>query len=180
MTIWTVGHSTRSEDELAAALAAHGIERVVDVRRFPASRRHPQFRREGLEAWLPRRGIDYVWMGEPLGGFRKAPAGGKGAWAGYLAYMESPEFAGALDRLERLARARPTAVMCAEALFPRCHRQWIAEALVERGWTVRHILDAKSARPHEARPRAKDPPRTAGPLSPPRPGPSGRRGRPRG
>ena len=131
--IYTLGTSTRGMDEFLALLETKGIARVCDVRSFPASRRYPWFSRQSLAASLLDAGVDYVWLGERLGGYRKG---------GYAAHMESPDFREGLEELERLARDRPTAVVCAELLPWRCHRRFIAGALQDRGWEVVHVIDA--------------------------------------
>jgi len=141
-TIWTVGHSTLGQDELASLLAAYEIHALVDVRSFPRSRKNPQFDREALDQALPTAGIRYVWMGEGLGGYRDG---------GYEAHMRTAAFATALAELEAVANSSPTAVMCAEKLFFRCHRRFIADALVRRGWRVVHIFDARRAQGHKLR-----------------------------
>jgi uncharacterized protein (DUF488 family) len=141
-TIWTVGHSTLAQDELIALLEAYEIATVADVRSFPRSRKNPQFNREALEGALPAANIRYTWMGEGLGGYRHG---------GYAAHMETSVFAAALAELERAAGTSSTAVMCAEKLFFRCHRRFIADALVRRGWCVVHIIDARRAQTHKPR-----------------------------
>jgi uncharacterized protein (DUF488 family) len=151
MRLFTVGHSTHSLDDFGALLTAHGVERLVDVRRFPGSRRHPQFSAESLAAELPARGVDYHH--EPaLGGRRRPqPASPNGGWEneafrGYADYALTADFAAALDELRTLAGERPTAVMCAEGLWWRCHRRVIADRFVASGWTVCHIApDGKLA-----------------------------------
>lgn len=129
--LYTIGHSTRSLDELVALLEDYGITQLVDVRHFPMSRRNPQFNRDRLEKDLPVRGIAYAWEGETLGGFRKG---------GYEAYMTTPTFAQGIARLEALAQRRPTAVMCAEVVWFRCHRRFIAREMAARGYRVTHIV----------------------------------------
>jgi uncharacterized protein (DUF488 family) len=142
--MFTVGHSTHALDAFVALLRGAGVEAVADVRRYPGSRRSPWFAREALAASLPGEGIEYVHL-EPLGGRRSvvpgSPNGGwdNAAFQAYADHMATPEFAAGLAQLERLARRRATAVMCAEATRWRCHRRLIADALVVRGWTVRHI-----------------------------------------
>jgi uncharacterized protein (DUF488 family) len=142
--MFTVGHSTHALDAFVALLRGAGVEAVADVRRYPGSRRSPWFAREALAASLPGEGIEYVHL-EPLGGRRSvvpgSPNGGwdNAAFQAYADHMATPEFAAGLAQLERLARRRATAVMCAEAPWWRCHRRLIADALVVRGWTVRHI-----------------------------------------
>lgn len=130
-TLYTVGHSTRQLSELVDLLKEHGVTQLVDVRHFPRSRRNPQFNLEALEASLPEQGIAYRWMGEELGGFR----GG-----GYQAYMSTQAFLDGLATLEVLARERPTAIMCAEVVWFRCHRRFIARQMAQRGYPVRHLI----------------------------------------
>jgi uncharacterized protein (DUF488 family) len=148
---FTVGHSTRSAEELLALLREAKVPLVVDVRRFPASRRHPQFAREALSLALEKAGVAY--RHEPdLGGRRQPlPASPNGAWRndgfrGYADHMASSEFAAALERLLRSPQG--TTVLCAEAVPWRCHRQLIADALVARGAEVRHILGPRRLERH--------------------------------
>lgn len=144
MTIHTIGHSTRSGQELLALLRQADVQQVADVRAFPSSRRHPQFNRAALAEWLPEAGIGYVHM-PGLGGRRKPAADTpntgwrESAFQGYADYMASDEFRDALAALETAARERPTAVMCAEAVWWRCHRRLISDALTARGWPVEHL-----------------------------------------
>ena len=144
MTVYTVGHSTRTLEEFLALLGAHGIGGVADVRRFPASRRHPHFGREALARALVAAHLHYDWLPE-LGGRRAArPDSPHVAWRtagfrGYADHMESAEFHTGLERLLALAAARPTTILCAEAVPWRCHRQLIADALVARDVTVLHV-----------------------------------------
>jgi uncharacterized protein (DUF488 family) len=151
-TLFTIGHSTRPLEELIALLARNGVTQLADVRTVPKSRRHPQFVREALAESLPRAGIAYRHF-PGLGGPRKPrPDSTNNAWRnagfrGYADYMQSPPFAQALDDLLRWA-ARPTAIMCAEAVWWQCHRQLIADALVARGVEVRHIVSAAAPEPH--------------------------------
>jgi uncharacterized protein (DUF488 family) len=145
--LYTVGHSTRSIEEFLAILADAGVARVVDVRAFPMSRRHPQFNRDALSVSLEAAGVDYRHM-PALGGrrgARKDAPSRNGLWKveafrNYADYAATPAFAAAIDALERLARERPTAFMCAEALWWQCHRRLIADYLIARGWTVLHLL----------------------------------------
>jgi uncharacterized protein (DUF488 family) len=154
VTIYTIGHSTRSEDELLALLRDPDVRLVADVRAFPSSRRHPQFNRSALAEWLGAAGIRYVHMpglggrrvprpGSPNGGWRET------AFQGYADYMQYAEFQRALDDLEVAARERTTAIMCAEAVWWRCHRRLIADALVVRGWRVEHLGIGESRAVHE-------------------------------
>ena len=158
--IYTVGHSTRPPEEFLRLLCAHGAERVVDVRRYPASRRHPHFTRDALAGALAAAGIAY--RHEPDLGGRRLPCrdsvntGWKSAgFRGYADYMETAAFRAALDRLIELAADRPTAIMCAEAVPWRCHRQLIADALTARGVEVRHILGPGVPELHRLSPHAQ-------------------------
>jgi uncharacterized protein (DUF488 family) len=135
------------------------VTRLVDVRTVPRSRRNPQFEQDALRASLAARDIDY--RHEPaLGGFRRPQPGSvNGGWEqpafrGYADHMPSPEFAEALGRLEALARERPTAIMCAEAQWWRCHRRLISDALLARGWKVLHLGLGPGPVPHELTPFA--------------------------
>ena len=145
-TLHTIGHSTRSIDKFIDLLTAHAIAMLVDVRRWPASRRHPHFHRETLSSSLHQVGVDYLWRGD-LGGFRKpvpdSPNTGwrVGAFRAYADFMLTEEFETIMNTLEELAAKNRLALMCAEAVPWRCHRQLIADAFVVRGWNVRHIVD---------------------------------------
>lgn len=151
--IFTIGHSTRPLEEFIEILTAHGVRGIIDVRRFPASRRHPHFNRESLAAELAKRDIAYEWLPD-LGGRRAArPDSHNTRWRnasfrGYADYMETPPFIEAVTRLEAIAAARPSAIMCAEALWWRCHRSLIADYLTARGADVRHIVDARKIESH--------------------------------
>ncbi len=146
-TIHTVGHSTRSIDDFVALLKAHAIELLIDVRRWPASRRFPHFNREALGKALAAVGMEYLWHGD-LGGFRKPSpdspntAWKVGAFRAYADFMLTAEFARIIEQLEKIAGEKRIALMCAEAVPWRCHRQLLADAFLVRGWTVRHILDS--------------------------------------
>jgi uncharacterized protein (DUF488 family) len=146
VVVYTLGHSTRSTDELIAILGEAGVTRIADVRAFPMSRRHPQFNKDALTESLRAAGIDYRHMPE-LGGRRGASKGRSrnGLWRveafrNYADYAETPAFRQALDALETLARERPAAFMCAEAVWWQCHRRLIADYMLARGWTVVHLL----------------------------------------
>ncbi len=158
--MYTIGHSTRSLVELLDLLQEHEVEWLVDVRRFPASRRHPHFAGEALAESLPAAGIEYVHEPE-MGGYRKPkPDSPNTAWRvkGFQAYadhMQSPEFQEALERLTARARESTTAIMCAEAVPWRCHRQLISDALVARGHEVVHILAPAKVDRHELNPDAR-------------------------
>lgn len=152
--IWTIGHSTRDSDAFVAALHSHGVRALVDVRRFPGSRRHPQFNADALAHTLLAAGIAYLGFGEQLGGRRRPrPDSTNTVWRnagfkGYADYMETPAFARALEHLLRLAHERPTAIMCAELLWFRCHRALIADALEAKGVEVIHIHGQESGVRH--------------------------------
>ena len=152
-TIWTIGHSTRSLDEFLELLADHRLEAVADVRRFPGSRRYPHFDQAALAARLAEQGIAYRWI-PALGGRRRArPDSPNTGWRnasfrGYADHIGSAEFSRGLDELLRLADRLRTALMCAEAVWWRCHRSLIADALVTRGWEVRHILSQAKTDEH--------------------------------
>jgi uncharacterized protein (DUF488 family) len=146
MTLHTIGHSTRTAEELLELLRRHGIERIVDVRAFPGSRRHPHFGRESLRAFLSAAGVDYLHA-PGLGGRRKPrPEATPTAWrnagfAAFAGYMEMPEFRRAIDELLGWATQLRTAIMCSEAVPWRCHRWMISDAVVARDWAVLHILE---------------------------------------
>jgi uncharacterized protein (DUF488 family) len=160
MVVHTVGHSTRELRDFLSLLRVHGIRRLVDVRRYPGSRRHPHFAREALAPALRDAGVDYVH--EPdLGGRRtERPDSPHTAWRNpsfraYADHMDTPAFAAALERLMALGLEAPTAILCAEAVPWRCHRQIIADALVARGAEVRHILGPGPAERHALHPSAE-------------------------
>jgi len=146
--VHTIGHSTRTLEAFLALLTAHAVQCVVDVRRWPASRRFPHFGRRALEPSLSGQDIDYVWR-QDLGGYRKPgpnspnTAWRVGAFRAYADFMLTPGFEAAIEPVERLAVDRRIAVMCAEAVPWRCHRQLIADALTVRRWSVRHILEGR-------------------------------------
>lgn len=153
LTIWTVGHSTRTADEFCELLTAHAIELVVDVRRFPGSRRFPQFMATALERNLASVGVYY--HGLPALGGRRTPLPGSvntgwrhPAFRGYADYVATEDFANGLFELLLLAHGLRTTVMCAELLWWRCHRRLIADVLVSVGVQVVHIRDATVAHPH--------------------------------
>jgi uncharacterized protein (DUF488 family) len=159
-TIWTIGHSTRSSDELIAVLEAHGIELIADVRRMPGSRRLPQFDSAVLEHSLAEHGIAYRWI-QALGGRRRltgesAPTGWRhAAFHAYAVHVGSEEFAEGLFELLMLAGGMRTAVMCAEVLWWRCHRRLIADVLVSLDIPVMHIATERPAEPHHLAPPAR-------------------------
>jgi len=153
VNIWTIGHSTLPVESFLDALAANAIALLADVRRFPGSRRHPQFGREALARSLASRGIEYRHY-EALGGRRRPRADSHNtAWRnasfrGYADYTETPEFSGAIGALLGEAATRRVAIMCAEILWWQCHRALIADYLKARGHEVTHIGAGGKTEPH--------------------------------
>lgn len=147
-TVWTIGHSTRPIEEFLNLLAEYRIEAIADVRSLPGSRKYPQYDQDPLAAALATHGVRYRWL-KKLGGRRRArPDSPNTAWRnasfrGYADFMASAEFAEGLDELLELAAQSRTALMCAEAVWWRCHRSMIADALCANRVHVVHILDAK-------------------------------------
>lgn len=152
-TLWTIGHSTRTLEDFLGLLDHYRIEAIADVRRFPGSRRYPHFASEALTASLAAHGIDYQWIPK-LGGRRKVqPDSPNTAWRnasfqGYADYTASAEFAEGLTELLKLAASKRTALMCAEAVWWRCHRSIVSDVLKLRGIEVIHIIDAKHTTVH--------------------------------
>jgi uncharacterized protein (DUF488 family) len=151
--IWTIGHSTLSIEQFLAVLGSFEIQLLIDVRSFPGSRRYPHFNKENLGASLRAAGIDYTHMPE-LGGRRKTRVDSQNvAWRnesfrGYADYMETEAFREGIDRLLNLASERRTVVMCAEAVWWRCHRSLIADYLKAGGVSVTHILGKEKSEEH--------------------------------
>ena len=154
LAIFTIGHSTRTLEEFIALLKAHGIERLADIRTVPRSRRNPQFGQDVLPASLAREGIRYEHI-PSLGGLRKPrPDSVNTAWRnasfrGYADYMSTPEFQSGIAHLIEISRNAPVAIMCAEAVPWRCHRNLVADALTARGIPVEHIVSSGKAQPHK-------------------------------
>ena len=153
MKIWTVGHSTHAAEKFREMLLAHQIETLVDVRTFPGSRRYPQFNKEALSASLASKEIKYVH--EPRLGGRRTPrkdsqntAWKNAMFRGYADHMETDEFISGIKALLELSRDSRTAVMCAEAVWWKCHRSMIADYLKAAGHTVLHIVDEKKTEEH--------------------------------
>ena len=156
-TLYTVGHGARSTEELVAVLTSGGVGRLVDVRRYPGSRRHPHFGRDQLAISLTERGIAYEWRGDGLGGRRppadptRHPEWNDAGFRGFADYMDTAPFRVALDDLLSAAAApteAPLAIMCAETLWWRCHRRLIADAAVGAGAEVVHLLGVGKRAPH--------------------------------
>jgi uncharacterized protein (DUF488 family) len=145
-TVHTIGHSTRSMEVFVALLKSHHIELLLDVRRWPRSKRHPHFHRENLGVTLSHEGITYIWRGD-LGGFRRPSADSPntawkvGAFRAYADFMLTAEFENIMQEMKLLVESKRSAFMCAEAVPWRCHRQLLADALLVRGHPVRHIMD---------------------------------------
>lgn len=153
-TAFTIGHSTRTLAELVAILESHDVSALVDVRTAPRSRHVPQFNAETLARDLAGSGIEYVSL-PALGGLRKPrPDSINMAWRnasfrGYADYMQTPVFRAGLKQLIRIASAKRTAIMCAEAVPWRCHRSLIADALIVHGWRVLDLMSERSAKLHK-------------------------------
>jgi len=150
MKLWTLGHSNRGWDEFLGLVQAHGIEALADVRRFPSSRKHPQFNGAPMARALAEAGIEYLPLPE-LGGRRQPRADSPNtAWRnasfrGYADYMETAQFRAGIERLLPLAESKRTAVMCAEAVWWQCHRALISDYLQSHGIDVFHIMSPGSA-----------------------------------
>jgi uncharacterized protein (DUF488 family) len=159
-TLWTIGHSTRPWAEFAAMLDEAGIRTLADVRRFAGSRRNPQFSRDAMPPALAAAGLHY-WPLPALGGRRKPlPGSPNTAWRveafrAYADYLADPGYIEAREALMAHARGEPTCVMCAEAVWWRCHRRLIADDFVARGWTVLHLMAPGKAEPHVLNPDAR-------------------------
>jgi uncharacterized protein (DUF488 family) len=152
VAVVTVGHGARRADALLAVLRDAGVEVLVDVRRYPGSRRHPQFGRDALAGFLAEAGIEYEWWGETLGGRRRRSPDSRHtalrepAFVGYADHMDTAAFRTAVEALLDLP-GRP-AIMCAETVWWHCHRMLISDALTMRGATVTHLLDVGRRQPH--------------------------------
>ncbi len=156
--LYTVGHGTRTFGELADVLASARVRRLIDVRRFPASRRHPHFNKEALGRELEACGVEYLWRGRELGG-RRAPSAGSRhralrnkSFQAYADHMDTALFRNALERLEAEAEDGRGALMCAETLWWRCHRRFISDALAVRGVEVCHLMSPAKSQPHRLHP----------------------------
>jgi uncharacterized protein (DUF488 family) len=161
MRIWTIGHSTRMIDEFISLLEENEIKLLADVRAFPGSKRYPQFNKDALAESLNTHGIRYEHFPE-LGGKRKSkPDSRNTAWRnasfrGYADYMETEQFQKGIERLLDVAvNAGPTAIMCAEAVWWRCHRSLVADYLKARGVEVLHVLGANKVDSHPYTPAAR-------------------------
>ena len=159
--VFTLGFSNRSWEETLEILRTYGIERLVDIRTLPGSRHTPQFNQENLSRALPAAGIEYIHL-RTLGGLRKPKRGDSAnagwrneSFRGYTDYMQTPEFAQALEELIRLLREKRTVYACTEAVFWRCHRSLVSDALEVRGCRPGHIFSAAECRSHRTTPFAR-------------------------
>ena len=157
--VFTIGHSTRPIEQFIEILKAHGVKRVIDVRTILRSRHNPQFNRDSLAESLRGSGIGYTHI-KKLGGLRHPAKDStnlgwrNSGFRGFADYMQTPEFEAALARAIRLAKTKPCALMCAEAVPWRCHRSLIADALKVRKIPVKHIVSSTRAQPHKITPFA--------------------------
>lgn len=153
-TIYSIGHSTHSLDEFLNMLCSFDIKILVDIRRLPGSRRFPQFDLENIKISLAKTGIQYIHLVD-LGGRRKMKKDSKNnrwnndSFRGYADYMETIEFANAIVKLEQLALEQPTAYMCSEAVWWRCHRSMVSDYLKAKGWAVSHIMATGKVQEHK-------------------------------
>ena len=151
--IWTIGHSTHTSNELVAMLKSFDIQVLADIRRFPGSRKFPQFNKDNLEKMLPENGIEYLHF-EDLGGRRKPlPDSRNTAWRldafkGYADYMETENFKKAIKELEKVAEKKRVAFMCSEAVWWSCHRSLVSDYLKSKGWDVQHIMGVGKSQEH--------------------------------
>jgi uncharacterized protein (DUF488 family) len=159
LTLWSIGHSTHTLNDFVRLLRAHGVLRLADIRTVPRSRRQSHFDAKELALSLPAAGIEYAHVAR-LGGFRRASEGSPNAgwrnlsFRGYADYALTEEFAAGLAELRQLACAAPTAMMCSEALWWRCHRRLVSDRLVVGGDVVWHISSTSQATAHELTPFA--------------------------
>jgi uncharacterized protein (DUF488 family) len=159
--LFTIGHSTLPFDNFFALLGEFKIEVLVDIRRFPGSRKFPHFNRQSLERALPAAGIEYVWL-EDLGGRRHSPIINKSpnsglkhpAFRNYADYMQTEQFKAAINRLLSIASAKTTVIMCAEKLFWKCHRRLLSDYLAAHGLAIEHIMEPGHLQAHKQSPDA--------------------------
>ncbi len=160
LSVFTIGHSTRPIEQFIEILKAHGVAQVIDIRTIPKSRHNPQFNSDALAASLRSARIRYVHL-KDLGGLRRARPDSinlgwrNASFRGFADYMQTPEFAQALERAIDLSRDRPSALMCAEAVPWRCHRSLVADALLVRGIRVLEIVSAAEPKEHKLTPFAR-------------------------
>lgn len=155
LQLFTIGHSTHPLDRFLFLLAQHEIKALADIRRFPGSRKFPHFSRENLAAALPESGIEYHWIAA-LGGRRNKvtdqPSKNVGlrneSFRNYADYMSTEDFHDGIEQLLTLAKSKPTAFMCSESVFWRCHRRLVSDYLLVNGMVVQHIMPTGDLRPH--------------------------------
>jgi len=151
--VWTIGHSTRTLEELIEMVHSFKIEMVVDIRSFPGSRKFPQFNKESLQITLPENDIEYIHL-KKLGGRRKTNPDSKNivwrilAFRAYADYMETDDFKEGIKELEEIALKKRTAYMCSEAVWWRCHRSMVSDYLKVHGWKVMHIMAVGKEQEH--------------------------------
>lgn len=153
--LYTIGHSTHPFDRFVALLTQHGIKVLVDIRRFPGSRKFPQFNQNNLVLALPKAGIEYRWLAG-LGGRRGKKADGLSnnlglrneSFRNYADYMLTDEFREGIRELLAVVAGKPGAFMCSESVFWRCHRRLVADYLLMKGIPVQHIMPSGELRPH--------------------------------
>lgn len=154
--LFTIGHSTRSLDEFLSLLREFKIAVLIDIRRYPGSRRFPHFNRQSLEKTLPAGGIEYLWL-EDLGGRRSGPGIDESlnpglrhpAFRNYADYMQTEQFRSVVMQLISIAPEKTAAIMCAEKLFWKCHRRLLSDYLVTQGILVEHIMESGRLQPHK-------------------------------
>ncbi|MGH9395795.1 MAG: DUF488 family protein [Terriglobia bacterium] len=160
LIVYTIGHSTRDLPDFLDLLGEHGVKQLVDIRTIPRSRHNPQYNLESMAQDLPAAGFRYKHLAA-LGGLRHARrdslnTGWRNAsFRGFADYMQQPEFEKGLGRLIKLAEARPSAIMCAEAVPWRCHRSLVSDALLVRGVRVEHIINGARTQKHSLTPFAR-------------------------
>ena len=135
LTIWTIGHSNRSKEEFLNLLREHSIEVLADIRSFPTSKIE-HFKKENLEKWLPENGVEYVWLGKELGGYRKS---------GYKRHMRTKLFREGVQKLLEIAKRKRTCMMCMEKNPKYCHRRFLSAYLERKGVEVIHIIEKGQA-----------------------------------
>lgn len=166
-SIWTIGHSNRVFEEFVDILHSFDIQLIADIRSYPGSRHYPYFNKESLKYTLPQNGIEYIHLSE-LGGRRKVKKDSVNtgwrleSFRGYADYMETEQFNRAIEELKRIALQKPTAYMCSESLWWRCHRSLVSDYLAIEGWKVTHIMSRIKSMDHYFRLPAKI---TAGKLT---------------
>lgn len=152
-TVWTIGHSTRSWEDFVLLLQSFRISVLVDIRNYPGSKRYPHFNKEAMQTALPANSIQYIHLKE-LGGRRKPVEGSvntawrNSAFRGYADYMQTEDFKKAIKSLEVIARKKPTAYMCSEAVWWSCHRALVSDYLKWKEWKVMHIMNIEKATEH--------------------------------